>query len=211
MGGGQIPWSARRSRGRSGWRPGPRCQHVRARPRRCRLADARPPRQTSSSTPTRARRSSSSQSSASPIRTVPTRTKSPSLPKRCGRRPTRTRDLASIRTTTTASTDAAARQGVPDGGTNAAPARQTRSGLRVATSPARRQLPNYARLARRTMPVAASRPFESDASATQAARCRSVAIMRETLAAGLEQGSHPILIRFAEQPGLPFQLFRCIR
>ena len=44
--------------------------------------------------PTQARRSSSSPSSAWLIRTAPTRTKSPSSPKRCGWRPTETPDLA---------------------------------------------------------------------------------------------------------------------
>ncbi len=54
----------------------------------------RPIAPTSSSTPTQARCSSSSPSSAWPIRTAPTRTKSPSSPKRCGRRLTEPPDLA---------------------------------------------------------------------------------------------------------------------
>jgi hypothetical protein len=57
-------------------------------------AFCRPTAPTSSSTPTQPRRLSSSQSGAWPIRTARTRTKLPSSPKRCGRQPTETPDLA---------------------------------------------------------------------------------------------------------------------
>jgi hypothetical protein len=67
------------------------------------LAELPPTAPTSSSTPTQVRDSSSSPSSAWPTREAPTRIRSPSLPKRCGRRPTETPDLESTGAITTES------------------------------------------------------------------------------------------------------------